>query len=97
MRDLVLKRFDKKYHPQIKMNFPKVIVDTSEGIPPEKKHLNAMSLVKGFNAIFNKREAVEDKKQAYEMPTTSDQQFVASSDEDEEVTQKKKKSKKRPV
>ena len=89
-----MKLFPKKYHTQIKSNFARVIEDTSGGIPLEKKHLNAWSMVRSFNAIFNKRESDEDKTQALEAPNTSDQQFIDDSDESPE---KKKPSKKRPM
>ena len=94
LRDAILENYEKRYHAQLKLNLPKCTEDTSGGLSLEKKHLNAMSLVKYFNALFNKRESAEDKKQAVEEPNTADQAFI---DNSEESPKKMPKKKKRPV
>jgi len=92
----MLNNFDKKYHKQILANFPKTIVDTSGGISVAQKQINALSMVKYFNSVFNNREKLLDRKHGNEEPTQSEEQFI----DDSGVTPKKqpiKKKKKRSI
>jgi len=81
MKQQALQQFPQSFKYQIQAQFPRNTKNNNLPISLEKKHVNAVDIAYHFNALWNRREKDEDRKQRYEKPSTGMQEFL-SSDED---------------